>query len=78
MEIKRPGAKLPTPAELQDLEKLKALIERAIADGKLTGDEMAMIRAAMWADRVVSPEELELVRTLISEKIRSGELEWVF
>jgi uncharacterized membrane protein YebE (DUF533 family) len=66
----------PSPQELHDLEKLRTLIERAIADGKLTKDEMDAIKAAMNADKKVSFEELELCRELIWEKIQQGELEY--
>jgi hypothetical protein len=76
MKFSRCNNKTPSPAELQDLEKLQALIERAIADGKLTKYEMESIQAAMRADGKISFEELELCRELIWEKIQSGELEY--
>ncbi len=74
MNIERPNAPQPSPDELQNLDKLKAIIERAIADGVLTRDERDSISAALYADRKVTPQELDLVRTLIREKITSGEL----
>lgn len=61
--------------DLQDLETLKAIIERATADGKLTQPEMQTIRAAIHADGKVTPQELELVRQLIYNKLERGELE---
>ena len=76
MKFSRCNNQAPSPAEVQDLEKLQALIERAIADGKLTKDEMESIQAAMRADGKISFEELELCRQLIWEKIQSGELEY--
>ena len=33
MKVERPNAKEPTPEEVRELEKLKAAIERAVADG---------------------------------------------
>ncbi len=78
MEISRPKDKEPTPEELQELEKLKAIIEQAIEDGKLTGAEFERIKDAIRADKKVSFEELQLVRKLIDEKIESGELERVW
>ncbi|HEY9614999.1 hypothetical protein [Allocoleopsis sp.] len=75
MKFSRCSNTAPSPAELQDLEKLRVLIERAIADGKLTKYEMESIQAAMRADGKVSFEELELCRQMIWEKIQSGELE---
>ena len=44
MKISRPKDKEPTPQELQELEKLKAIIERATEDGKLTGVEFERSR----------------------------------
>jgi hypothetical protein len=75
MEISRPNARELTPEELQDLEKLKVTIEKATADGKLTQYELDRIKAIAWSDNKILSEELELVRTLIREKIERGELE---
>lgn len=38
MEIDRPNAKEATAEELQELDKLKGIIEKAMADGKITSD----------------------------------------
>ncbi len=78
MEISRPKDREPTPEELQELEKLKAIIERATEDGQLTGVEFKRIKDAIRADKKVSVEELQLVRKLIYDKIASGELEKVW
>ena len=78
MEISQPKHKEPTPEELKELDKLKAIIERAIEDGKLTGAEFENIKAAIRADKKVSYEELRLVQTLIYDKIDRGELEKVW
>lgn len=76
MKISRPNAKNPTAAEIQKLEKLKAIIQRATADGKVTRSELETIKAMEWADGKISVEELALYRTLILEKIEKGELEY--
>lgn len=76
MKFSRSSTDTPSPAELQDLEKLRVLIERAIADGKVSKHEMDSIKVAMNADGKVTFEELELCRTLIWEKIQQGELEY--
>ena len=78
MEISTPKGKEPTPEELNELEKLKAIIERAVAAGKLTGAEFDRIKAAIREDKKVSYEELRLVQTLIYDKIDRGELEKVW
>lgn len=76
MEISRPQAPAPTPEELEDLEKLKAVIDRAVADGKITQGELAQMRAVVTHDGKITPQEVELYRTLIIEKINKGELSW--
>ncbi|PSF35002.1 hypothetical protein C7H19_17815 [Aphanothece hegewaldii CCALA 016] len=63
-----------TLEEQQELEKLRAIIEQAIADGIITKGERDRISATMRADGKVMAEELELVRTLINEKVSKGEL----
>lgn len=78
MDAAQSQSKVPTSRELQDLEKLRAVIERAIADGKLSQQEMSDIKSQAWADGKITPEELELYGALILDKIRSGELEWEF
>jgi uncharacterized membrane protein YebE (DUF533 family) len=75
MEIYSPNAPEPTPEDLKELEKLKAIIERAIADGKLSQSEAERIQAAIRSDKKVTFEELTLIRELIYNKIDRGELE---
>jgi uncharacterized membrane protein YebE (DUF533 family) len=64
-----------TPEESQELENLKQVIEKAIADGVLTQDERNEITAAMKADGKVTFEELEMVRQFVCDKVASGELQ---
>ncbi|MDG2615809.1 hypothetical protein P7L53_06075 [Thermoleptolyngbya sichuanensis XZ-Cy5] len=74
MEIERPNAKPLTREDLANLDRLKAVIERAIADGVLTADEQDRIKQIINHDHIVSPEEMEMVQTLIWDKLSSGEL----
>jgi uncharacterized membrane protein YebE (DUF533 family) len=76
MKVSHPNAKNPSPEELKNMEKLKALIELAIADGKLSKSEMECIKIKISADGKVTFEELELCRELIWDKIQKGELEY--
>lgn len=78
MEVERPGAKEPTAAELQDLEKLKAILERAIADGVISPSEVQAFKTQAWADGKITPQELDLYQDLVLSKIQSGELVWSF
>ena len=68
----------PTPEELKELEKLKAVIERVVADGRIFGEELETIRNVMGEDGKVTREELDLLRTLVLEKVREGELEQIW
>ena len=76
MEVSRPNSKPSSPEELKDLATLRKLIEKAIADGLLSKDEMESIKAAIDADGKVTPQELNLCQELIWSKIDSGELEY--
>jgi hypothetical protein len=78
MLVSRPNGKELTHAELQELDKLKIKIERAVADGKISKQEMADIQIAILADGKVTCEELELYRKLVTDKIVVGELEYEF
>ncbi|BAU65693.1 hypothetical protein STA3757_30820 [Stanieria sp. NIES-3757] len=74
MKSERLNQRELTPEEKQELEKLRAMIESATADGVLTKYERDRISAAMRADGKVTVEELELVRTLMQEKAATGEI----
>jgi hypothetical protein len=76
MKVSHPNAHNPSPEELQQLEKFKALIERATKDGKLFREELETIQASMHSDKKTTPQELALLRTLINEKIAKGEVEY--
>lgn len=74
MQIERPNEQELTPEEQRELERLRAIIEQAIADGIITKGERDRISGAMRSDGKVTRQELELVRTLITEKVNAGEL----
>jgi uncharacterized membrane protein YebE (DUF533 family) len=74
MKSERPNQKKLTPEEKQELEKLRAILESATADGVITGYERDRIAYAMGKDGKVTVEELALARTLIHEKVANGEL----
>ncbi|WP_013321757.1 hypothetical protein [Gloeothece verrucosa] len=76
MKIEHPTPQPPTLEELKDLEKLKAIIERATADGFLTHYEMDTIKLVMRADGQITPQEIELCQQLIWDKISRGELQY--
>lgn len=72
MERYQPNGTPLSEADKAELAQLKQLLERAIADGVLTADEMAQIKHQMSADGKVTYEELELYRHFVEERIRKG------
>lgn len=75
MKITRPNDHDLTPEEVQELDKLKTLINRVVADGKVFGEEFESIQQKMAEDGKVSRQELDLLRTLVLEQIQKGELQ---
>ena len=77
MKIERPNAPELTPEEKKELERLKGIIESAIADGVISNSEYDNIRNTAL-EKNPSPEllyqELELYRQLVTEKVRKGVL----
>ncbi|MCU0537414.1 MAG: hypothetical protein MUD14_26295 [Hydrococcus sp. Prado102] len=74
MKIEDSNRRELTPEEQQELEKFKVIIQGAIADGILTRYERDRIAYIMRADGKITYEKFELLRTLMHEKIASGEL----
>ena len=59
-----------------DIERVREIVQRAVADRKLTRAEQDEIMAAVLADGRVSPEEQDLLKQ-IQEDIRLGKIESV-
>jgi hypothetical protein len=80
MEVSRPNARELTPEEVQELEKFKRIIEHAVANGKISKQDIQDLQNAELSHGKHNPEllyhEVELYRTLITEKLRTGELEY--
>lgn len=76
MQMENPNFKPLSPDELQDLEKLGAMMEQAIADCYVTADEMNAIKARIGADRKILFEEIELCQKLVWDKIQKGEIQY--
>lgn len=74
MDIERPNAQPLTREELSDLETLRKIVEKAVADGVLTFEEEQLIKRTLWKDKKVSPQELEIVQSLVWDKLQTGEL----
>ncbi len=56
-----------------DISDVKAIAERALADGILSPNEMAEIEEAVMADGVVTDEEVKLLEE-IRTKVLRGEI----
>ncbi|MGB3238641.1 MAG: hypothetical protein WBB29_10110 [Geitlerinemataceae cyanobacterium] len=62
------------PNEVKNLEKLKARVERAMVNCRLSRNDRDDIMRQIYADGKVSPEECEIWRSL-QEKIWEGEIQ---
>lgn len=80
MDFSQPHAKEPTPEDLKKLEHLKQMIERAVADGVITGQEIEAIKQEILRSSKGSADqlyrELELYDNLVMQKLRTDELEY--
>lgn len=56
-----------------EVERLKIIIERSLADGRLSRLESEIIRTAIYHNKTVTRQETELFRQL-QEKIWQGEV----
>ncbi len=78
MNIPNPNSTPMTVAEADELARLKALIDLAVEDGKITRSELNAIRSAALADGKLTAEECALLSSMILEKVKTGEIrmEW--
>jgi uncharacterized membrane protein YebE (DUF533 family) len=80
MDFSQSNAQDPTPEELKKLDNLKKLIEQAVSDGVVDGEEVEAIKREILGHRQGSAEqirrELDLYNTLVVQKIQSGDLEY--
>jgi uncharacterized membrane protein YebE (DUF533 family) len=76
MKVERPNQKDLTPEEQAHLAKLKQMVEAALADGKVSQDEIQNIRAYIHADHKVTVDELRTINTTIRELLGDGTLEY--
>jgi hypothetical protein len=63
----------PSPADNDQMSRVRKAIEHALADGVLSRDENDQILATIYGDGKVSQEECELFRVL-QEKVWRGEV----
>lgn len=71
------SSSLPPPADdPQHLSRLRSLVERVMADGKISAAEAAELRAALIADGQVTPDEMALIRTVMKDSLGDEPLEF--
>ncbi|ACK69446.1 conserved hypothetical protein [Gloeothece citriformis PCC 7424] len=74
MKIVRANSNPISEKDQKILEKLKGLIERSVADGRVSKDEMESIKTCINSNGKIIPQEIELCQKLIWDKIQTGEL----
>jgi uncharacterized membrane protein YebE (DUF533 family) len=75
MKVDHPNAKALTPEETQELNRLRTLIETAIADGVVTEDEVSAIRTMALTPKPsyeLLSQELAMYRELVTSKVQAG------
>ncbi|MBD2654962.1 hypothetical protein H6G45_16030 [Synechocystis sp. FACHB-383] len=75
MKVDRPNAQPLTPEEAQELNRLRTLIETAIADGVVTEDELSAIRTMALTPKPsyeLLSQELAMYRELVTSKVQAG------
>ncbi len=58
------------------LSDLRSLVQRVMADGKISRQEAQQLRAALFADGQLTPDELEVVRKAMRETLGDNPLEF--
>jgi 3-oxoacyl-(acyl-carrier-protein) synthase len=76
MKIERPNDRDLTPEEQKHLTKLRDIVRQAMADGRLSQDEMQAIQAHINADKKVTVQELRTIRQTIRESLGDSALEY--
>ncbi|MDA0866654.1 MAG: hypothetical protein O2890_09585 [Cyanobacteria bacterium] len=64
----------PPADDPNHLSDLRSLVQRVMADGKISRQEAQQLRAALFADGQLTPDELEVVRKAMRETL--GEFDW--
>jgi hypothetical protein len=56
-----------------EIEQIRRMIQRALADGRLSRQESEAIKVAIYSDGKVTPEEVKMFREL-QDKVWKGEI----
>lgn len=67
---------LHPPADQEDLDRLRGVLERSVVNGRITLDQFLQVLLRITADGKMSVEALALFQELIWSRIDRGELEY--
>jgi uncharacterized membrane protein YebE (DUF533 family) len=76
MQVERPNQPDLTPEEQAHLAKLKQMVEAALADGRLSQNELQAIKTYINADHKVTVDELQTIKTTVRELLGEAALEF--
>jgi uncharacterized tellurite resistance protein B-like protein len=66
----------PPQDDPEHLSRLRSLIERVMADGRISSQEAAELRAALIADGQITPDEIAIIQTVMREQLGDRHLEF--
>jgi hypothetical protein len=79
MKIIEVNIKDPSSQEIEEIERLKTIIERAVFDGKISGEDIQTIQKEIITKKPTSSAQIyrkiTIYRIVVTEKLKSGELE---
>ena len=78
MKMLKHDAQELSPEEIEHLEKLKSVVEKALENGKFSNAQMERINSIIWADGKVTYDELHTINETIKSVMGDlkPELEW--
>ncbi|MEO1095450.1 MAG: hypothetical protein AAFX01_11180 [Cyanobacteria bacterium J06638_28] len=74
LESKEPDQTVTDDSE--HLARLRSLVQRVMEDGKISSEEALELRAALMADGKITPDELDIIRTVMREQLGDQPLEF--
>ncbi len=66
----------PSTDDPAHLSNLRSLVQRVMADGKISREEAKQLRTALFADGQLTPDELDVVRKAMREHLGDEPLEF--
>lgn len=76
MTSQSPSSDSPLQDDPHHLANLRSLVERVMADGKISPAEANELRAALIADGQITPDEVDVIRTVIRAQLGDRHLEF--